>query len=99
MPADSVVEQTTKESFSEAKSLCGRGNGQRQNKSALSPVSQEAGITAYASLQEQCRGDKSDEKEEISMYGQAVIAQGAKRMEETKQKKMKAFFKKQNICE
>ena len=99
LPADSVVEQTTKESLSEAESLCGRGNGQRQNKSGLSPVSQEAGITTYAGLQEQRRGDKSDEKEEISMYGQAVIAQGAKRMEETKQKKMKAFLKKQNICE
>ena len=94
-----MVEQTPKESLSEAESLCGRGNGQRQNKSGLSPVSQEAGITTYAGLQEQRRGDKSDEKEEISMYGQAVIAQGAKRMEETKQKKMKAFLKKQNICE
>lgn len=99
MPADSVVEQTTKESLSEAESLRGRGNGQRQNKSGRSPVSQEARITAYAGLQEQRRGVKSDEKEEISIYGQAVIAQGAKRMEVTKQKKMKVFFKKQNICE
>lgn len=83
MPTDSLVEQTTKESLSEAESLWGRGNGQRQNKSGRSRVSQEAGITPYTSPQEQCRGDKSDEKEEISMYGQAVIAQGRKRTEET----------------
>lgn len=60
-------------------------------------MSQEAGITPYTSVQEQRRGDKSDEKEEISMYGQAVIAQGMKRMEETKQNE--SIFKKQNICE
>lgn len=75
-----------------------RGSQQRRNKSGHSPVSQEVGIIPFASPQEQRRGDKSDEfREEISMRGQAAIAQGVKQMLETKEKKMKVFFETEHM--
>lgn len=72
-----MARQTTKESLSEADSLGARGNWKGLNRSGHSPVSQEAGILPFARPEGQCRGAKSDEfREEASMRGRAVIAQG-----------------------